>query len=388
MAKNESDNESVESGSCTCSDYDSDCSWFYDSRKLGTSYMRFCIISDNDQIIIKKQNSRNLIDDQKLSRINKINEFKKNIIDNGSNRRRNVIKLTNSNSEKKKEPFKEEFTNKRKSSDSNLIKSSLSGQKKNESLDFIVNESNRSFIQRRGRYKSKTFNDIDLFPKKPNFFPENVDEYEHNYSAPLDKFDFHNNNINLQRSPLNYSNKRKNFFKLNENNNIHKTEEKKNRFNFETPKENSGNRKIYSHLNPLSNNNDLNDNNNEEEDEKIGKHARVIKNNYTTRGRTIKEKIVKETKHITLEPGQTIKPKIITKRKLKPNNTIVKNEDGSESVVVENTILTTVIVNEIVDSSELYHDDYPLDVQLVKQYITKIYKTEIENYPYRGNKYF
>ena len=177
MAKNESDNESVESGSCTCSDYDSDCSWFYDSRKLGTSYMRFCIISDNDQIIIKKQNSRNLIDDQKLSRINKINEFKKNIIDNGSNRRRNVIKLTNSNSEKKKEPFKEEFTNKRKSSDSNLIKSSLSGQKKNESLDFIVNESNRSFIQRRGRYKSKTFNDIDLFPKQPNFFPENVDEY-------------------------------------------------------------------------------------------------------------------------------------------------------------------------------------------------------------------
>ena len=55
---------------------------------------------------------------------------------------------------------------------------------------------------------------------------------------------------------------------------------------------------------------------------------------------------------------------------------------------MENTVLTTVIVNEIVDSSELYHDDYPLDVQLVKQYITKIYKTEIENYPYRGNKYF
>ena len=172
-------------------------------------------------------------------------------------------------------------------------------------------------------------------------------------------------------------------------NNIQKTEEKRRRFNFDTPKEDIGNRKIYSRLNPLSNNNDLNDNNNEdEEDEKIDKHASVIKNNYTTRGRTIKEKIVKETKHITLEPGQTIKPKIITKRKLKPNNTIVKNEDGSESVVVENTVLTTVIVNEIVDTSKLYHDDYPLDVQLVKQYITKIYKTEIENYPYRGNKYF
>ena len=52
MVEKESDNESVESGSCTCSDYDPDCSWFYDSRTLGTSYMRFCILSDKDNIII------------------------------------------------------------------------------------------------------------------------------------------------------------------------------------------------------------------------------------------------------------------------------------------------------------------------------------------------
>ena len=55
-------------------------------------------------------------------------------------------------------------------------------------------------------------------------------------------------------------------------------------------------------------------------------------------------------------------------------------------IITENTILTTITVNEIVDSSKMYHDEYPLDVQLVKQYITKIYKTEIENNPYRQKK--
>ena len=67
---------------------------------------------------------------------------------------------------------------------------------------------------------------------------------------------------------------------------------------------------------------------------------------------------------------------------MQPITTIVKNEDGSQSVIVENTILTTVIVNEIIDTSTIYDDNYPLDVQFVKQYITRIYKTEIENNPY------
>ena len=54
----------------------------------------------------------------------------------------------------------------------------------------------------------------------------------------------------------------------------------------------------------------------------------IIKKNFQTRGRTIKEKVIKEIKNITLQPGQTIKPKTVTKRKLKPSTTIVKNEDG------------------------------------------------------------
>ena len=112
----------------------------------------------------------------------------------------------------------------------------------------------------------------------------------------------------------------------------------------------------------------------------------IIKKNFQTRGRTIKEKVIKEIKNITLQPGQTIKPRTVTKRKLKPNTTIIKNDDGTQNIITENTILTTITVNEIVDSSKMYHDEYPLDVQLVKQYITKIYKTEIENNPYRQKK--
>ena len=71
-----------------------------------------------------------------------------------------------------------------------------------------------------------------------------------------------------------------------------------------------------------------------------------------------------------------------SKRKLKPNTTIVKNQDGSQNIIIENTILTTITENELIDSSKLYNDKYPIDIQLVKQNITKIYKTEIENNPY------
>ena len=45
MSEDKSDQESVESGSCTCSDYNEDMSWFYDSRNLKRSTMRFSIIS-------------------------------------------------------------------------------------------------------------------------------------------------------------------------------------------------------------------------------------------------------------------------------------------------------------------------------------------------------
>lgn len=393
------DDKSIESGSCTCSDYNSDFSWFYDSRKLGTSYMRFCILSDNDLIITKQENSRSMKDEKQLSRINKINELKKNLNVNYSNKRKNVIKLSSSSSAKKIENIKEDKTNKRKLSGNNLSKNYLDKKEKNKSVEIEENQNNQNSNQEKSpsnqnsnqekklssHYDSKTFNELNFDQKNPNFFPENVNDYEYNYSAPIEKLNFKDKNINFHRSPLNLTNKRKNIFKVNDN--VQKTEEKryKRRFNFNSPKENSPKRNLFRRF---INTNRLKDNNDNEikDDEKITENSNVINQNFETKGKTIKEKIVKETKTITLEPGQTIKPRNITKRILKPNIISVKNEDGTESVIVENTVLTTVTVNEIVDSSELYNDKYPLDVQLVRQYITKIYKTEIENVPYNYKK--
>ena len=65
---------------------------------------------------------------------------------------------------------------------------------------------------------------------------------------------------------------------------------------------------------------------------------------------------------------------------------IVKNEDGSKSLITENTTLTTITVNELIDPSKVYQDVYPMDIQMVRQHVTKIYKIETENNPYTPNK--
>lgn len=385
MVDIESDNASVESGSCTCSDFNPDFSWFYDSRKLGTSFMRFCILSDNENIIIKNEKSkRSLFDDKKLNKNNQFNEIKKDLYINPTNKRKNVIKLTNSSSAKKSDILLDDNINKKKLADNNLFKYSNARKNKNESLDHIVNKNNnRSFKQKSNlsnKYNKSKINDIN--PKMTNFFPENVNEYEHNYSAPIETFNFHDKNLNIHRSPFSYFNKKKNLF----NNIYNKTEMKDNKFDFNSSNNYMSPRRNF--YNSFTNSNVLNDDNSDEKISKINKNANIINKNYQTRGRTIKEKIVKETKNITIEPGQTIKPKMITKRKLKPHTTIVKNDDGSQNIIIENTVLTTVTVNEKIENSNLNQDKYPLDVQLVRQYITKIYKTEIENTPYRPKKEF
>ena len=104
--------------------------------------------------------------------------------------------------------------------------------------------------------------------------------------------------------------------------------------------------------------------------------------NEPIRLKTLKEKIVNETKNLPLQPGQTIKPKIVTTRKLKPITNIVTNDDGTQNIIIENTTLTTTIINEILDESNKENDEYPLDIQLVRQHITKKYVTEIESNPY------
>ena len=407
MVEKESDNESVESGSCTCSDYNSDYSWFYDSRNLGTSYMRFCILSDKDNIIIKNEKSQSMLGNKTIN-VNKIKDIKKDYFTNKTNKRKNVIKLTNSSSvksqnaifaaQKEKSKFYENNNNSNSSSRFSLRR------KKNENLDLLDNDNNdnknnKILSKTSDKFNMKTHKDLNINTKSTDFFPINVDEYEHNYSAPIENIYTHSKNLvtmhNMYRSPISYSNKKRQIFNMNNQteeitnkrrnifNNNYQTEEKNNKFDVEMPKIYQSPRRNFfkTFYNMKAFNDDIND-------EKINdkNENNVIHKNLQTKGRTIKEKIVKETKNITLEPGQTIKPRMMTKRKLKPHTSIVKNDDGSENIIIENTTLTTITVNEIIDSSKLYNDKYPLDVQLVKQYITKIYKTEIENSPYRPKK--
>lgn len=378
MEENESDNQSVESGSCNCSDYyDPDCSWFYDSKMLGTSFMRFCIISDEDYIITKKEKSKNMRDEK--NKFNNNNESKNNNLFNYYSRRRHFLKNTNNDSAGKNDVVIEDKKDSKKSNENNI--KIINRRKKNNhnSIDNIFTNKNNTYKPKNNipnNYPRFALNEIVNSPKRVDFPRENDDENENNsiMAAPLETNDKNNN---LHRSPINYNHRRRRIF-LNDTN---KTEEKKNKINSdnsEIPKEIKSprrkNYKSFSNFDCLSDDND--------EDKINDDTTNVINKNFQTRGKTIKEKIVKETKTITLEPGQTIKSKMVTKRKLKPITTIVKNEDGSQNIIVENTSLTTVTVNEMLDSSKAYQDNYPLDIQLVKQYITKIYKTEIENSPY------
>ena len=74
---------------------------------------------------------------------------------------------------------------------------------------------------------------------------------------------------------------------------------------------------------------------------------------------------------------------------LKPITNIITNDDGTQNIITENTTLTTTIINELLDSSTKKDDDkYPLDIQLVRQHITKTYVTEIESNPYVPKKRF
>ena len=140
MSDIESDQESVESGSCTCSDYNPDYSWFYDSRKLETSYMRFCIINDDDQIIFKKnERTRVNLDENKIKKYNKTNEPKnepKNEpIINPTNKRKNVIKI--SKSSKRNEPINIINNNRRKANNINI---NVQNRQKIEGLDVSGND--------------------------------------------------------------------------------------------------------------------------------------------------------------------------------------------------------------------------------------------------------
>ena len=403
MKGEESDNESVKSGSCTCSDYDPDCSWFYDSRTLETSYMRFYIygISNKNnffnkkkQYINRREEIRNNANNTNINKSNKIDEIN---IDNklkSNSKRKNVIKITRRSPSRNSGVIKDDHINKakmpdkteyimKKNNNNDSMELTLDNNKNNEDNNNNINNErkvHKTYMPKKylmGNYSIPSIKGPEFGIDKNDFFQENMNEFEKKLTEQRDKLDkfFMSDNFmsNIQRSPITTKGR---FYKRRENKVEYKTEQKPKiqKINvelnkvFDSPNKNSS----FSNINFFSEDN---------KDELFNSNSiSNFKNrNVQTRGRTIKEKIVKEIKNITLQPGQSIKPKIITKRKLKPVTNIIKNDDGSENIITENTTLTTIIINEFIDSSKIYQDDYPLDVQLVKQHITKIYKIETEN---------
>lgn len=401
MKGEESDNESVESGSCTCSDYDPDCSWFYDSRTLETSYMRFYIygISNKNNIINKNKPLINRREEARNNTNNKIDEI---TIDNNlksNSKRKNVIKITRRSPYRNSGAIKDDHINKSKMLNKTEY---LMKNNKNDSMELTLdnntnNEDNssnnnnnnnerkvhRTYMPKKylmGNYSIPSFKEPEFSIDKNDFFQENIDDdFEQKLTEPSDKFDkfFMGDNFmtHAQRSPITTKGR---FYKRRENRVEYKTEQKPKiqKINVDINRAFDSPNKNYN--NSFSNINFFNEDN-KDELFSSSSNSNYKNRNVQTRGRTIKEKIVKEIKNITLQPGQSIKPKIITKRKLKPVTNIIKNDNGSQNIITENTTLTTIIINEFIDSSKIYQDDYPLDVQLVKQHITKIYKIETEN---------
>lgn len=401
MKGEESNNESVESGSCTCSDYDPDCSWFYDSRTLETSYMRFYIygISNKNNIINKNKPLINRREEARNNTNNKIDEI---TIDNNlksNSKRKNVIKITRRSPYRNSGAIKDDHINKSKMLNKTEY---LMKNNKNDSMELTLdnntnNEDNssnnnnnnnerkvhRTYMPKKylmGNYSIPSFKEPEFSIDKNDFFQENIDDdFEQKLTEPSDKFDkfFMGDNFmtHAQRSPITTKGR---FYKRRENRVEYKTEQKPKiqKINVDINRAFDSPNKNYN--NSFSNINFFNEDN-KDELFSSSSNSNYKNRNVQTRGRTIKEKIVKEIKNITLQPGQSIKPKIITKRKLKPVTNIIKNDDGSQNIITENTTLTTIIINEFIDSSKIYQDDYPLDAQLVKQHITKIYKIETEN---------
>jgi len=391
MKKNESFNGSVESGSCTCSDYEEDCDWFYDSKKLQTSFMRFFIKNEpfNKSGYFKNKLSLKELDstDNSSSTYN-IRETKIKQIYNDKNikidsKRKNAIKIEKKTSYENNQM--KDLMDKSKLTFNKSNYSIIQSERKNCTMDLISNNNdseitkmNKTYVSKytANNYSSKTLNNFNKstklrilpdnlkdynMPSEETFIPENIDDKE--IKSP---------NTSTKRTIEVYMKDR-----------LMKTEKKQKiqRINidkakaFFSPRRNNYN--SFSNLSYFSD---------DRRGEKFINNGYLKRKNFHAKGRAFKEKIVNETKNITLESGQIIKPKLITKRKLKPVVNIVKNEDGSQSIITENTTLTTITVNELIDPSKVNQDDYPMDIQIVRQHITKIYKIEIENNPYSPNK--
>jgi hypothetical protein len=408
MKKDESDKDSVSSGSCTCSDYENDYEWFYDSRKLKTSCMRFFIKSD---FFIKNNNikkdspkkgkdstkSTNSFNDKREIKTKQIylNTNFKNLKQNS--KRKNIIKLKRRSPLENNDLIKNMNLNHSKLNTNNSNYIINHRRRNNESMDltFKNNEElkslNKTYIAKPipiNSYNSKNLIGINR-STRVNLFPHNLKEYKFKnkfkFTSPMESLIIPNTSFSKKIGSLNTTTKNKDsIFKdkvikvekrpILQKINIDKAKA------FFSPRRNNYNsllnltcfsddRRVKKNIKNISNNN-----------------STIIKPNFQTKGSAIKEKIVNETKNIILEPGQTFKPKIVSKRRLKPMINIVKNEDGTTNIITEKTTLTTITVNEIINSSKLSQDKSPSDIQKVRQHITKIYKTESITKPFSQKK--
>ena len=385
MTEIEKDSLSVESGSCDCSEYNSDMSWFYNSKNLSESSTHFSIIQNKKKLFEEKNIISNELTQDKKNE--EINQF--------------PIKV-NLNIEPQKILMPKN------------IKSENNIQNDNTNLNIA-----RKFTNYRSKYRMALKNKNEMNQKDEGYNSdtnnenknEKNDEVKEENTRVNNRHLTHKININKKIDINNTENENKgrriNFFRrfhainkeqdkekdkeITQNNNKEKDDEITKDNNKEKNQTNSTNESFRTKFfNSYKNFSRFRGKYKEErEREKEREKENNIKEEKNTeplneliRLKTLKEKIVNETKNLPLQPGQTIKPKIVTTRKLKPITNIVTNDDGTQNIIIENTTLTTTIINEILDESNKENDEYPLDIQLVRQHITKKYVTEIESNPY------
>ena len=361
MSEEVNDASSVESGSCDCSNYNEDISWFYDSNNLKISTTNFTILkSKNKKLLnkVKPLSSKELIKESENNKDEDKTQFETNV---------------NINTEPQKIEVPKNINN-----ENNDLK---------EDSHFSIR---KKFTNYRSKYKMALHNNKGLELYK-NYGKNDNETNQNENNNKINE----NKKFNINTSVDENKEKKINLFhKFNKNNLDKETENKDDKKEEEnqvekTPKYQSFRRRFF---NTYKNANRFKDVYNEEKEVKDNIEKDEQKQiSYDTpkkqmRGKTLKEEVVKETKNLVLQPGQTVKPKNVSNRKLKPKTTIVTNEDGTQSIITENTTLTTTTINEIVDSNKDCNDEYPLDIQLVKQHITKTYVTEIETNPYEPKK--
>ena len=384
----ENDSLSVESGSCDCSNYNSDISWFYLSENLKTSHYEFNIIIDKSTIKESNKIKEEILENKDLQNIKEQNEIKVNL--NKEMKRIEMPKFirneNNNSTDNLHSNIRKKYTDYR-----SKYKMAL---RNNKSLELYLNAGkNKNEINRKEtEFKRDLFQDnkkeeeIYIKPQINNRHLTNKVNRNRFFNISIPNNENKNNKNNSSEKVVEIKVNTIEEKDKGVDKDTDKNEENKNKINLPKYRRNFFN--SYKNVKNFKEKYKKEDDNLKNNIAKNNNEQNNDNQNNQIKGKTLKESVVNEIKNLVLEPGKTIKPKIVTKRKLMPNTKMVTNEDGTQNIITENTTLTTTIINEILDSSEANNDNYPLDIQLVRQHITKTYLTEIENSPYVPKKRF